>query len=103
MPIPVILPDLGAEDAVVRVSCWLVEPGEAVDVGDRLVEVLLPGITCDVAAPAGGVLSAVDQPAGCEVAPGEVLGWIEPDSEPDAEPGREDGGSRMEDGEEDER
>lgn len=50
MKTPLTLPDLGAGDEELRVSCWLVDLGDAVDEGDRVIEILLDGITFDVLA-----------------------------------------------------
>lgn len=75
---PIVVPELGAEGAPIRISTWLVDPGQAVLEGDRVVELLLPGMTFDVAAPAAGVLARVEKVEQTLVAPGDVLGWIEP-------------------------
>lgn len=74
----VTTPDLGSSEPV-RVSGWLVETGETVRAGDRLVELLMPGVTYDVPSPATGRLVRVDAVAGSRVRPGEVLGSIEID------------------------
>ncbi len=75
--VPIALPDLGAEDAMV-VTNWYAQPGESVDAGERVVEVLLPGVTFDVAAPVSGILTAIERGADARVRPGDVLGWIQP-------------------------
>jgi pyruvate/2-oxoglutarate dehydrogenase complex dihydrolipoamide acyltransferase (E2) component len=71
----ILLPELGADPAVV--SVWYADPGEAVYEGDRLVEILVGGATFDVAAPATGrligKLALPDDP----VLPGQVLGVME--------------------------
>jgi pyruvate/2-oxoglutarate dehydrogenase complex dihydrolipoamide acyltransferase (E2) component len=77
MTAAIVLPDLGAGDDAIRVGCWLVEPGESVCEGDRLIELLLPGMTFDVAAPVSGVLARIECPFDATVRPGTVLGWIE--------------------------
>lgn len=74
--VPIRLPDLGLEDAPARVSTWLTEPGESVLAGDRVVEVLVPGMTFDVAAPASGTLESVVRPADSLVFAGDILGMI---------------------------
>jgi pyruvate/2-oxoglutarate dehydrogenase complex dihydrolipoamide acyltransferase (E2) component len=76
----VLTPDLGCAEPV-RVSAWLVEVGETVREGDRLVELLLPGVTYDVAAPATGRLVEVRSPLNATVATGNVLGEIEVDDD----------------------
>jgi pyruvate/2-oxoglutarate dehydrogenase complex dihydrolipoamide acyltransferase (E2) component len=71
----ILLPELGAEPAVV--SVWFADPGEAVYQGDRLVEILVGGATFDVSSPATGrligKLALPDDP----VLPGQVLGVVE--------------------------
>lgn len=74
--VPVRLPELGADEPV-RISCWLVEAGDAVDAGDRLVELLVSGMTFDVPAPAAGVLQRIEKGFDAVVQTGDVLGWIE--------------------------
>jgi len=86
----VVLPELDTQGEPIRISCWLVEAGEAVETGDRLVEVLLRGVTFDVSAPVSGVLAAIDKPFDTQVVPGDILGWIETsrkdaDSSPEAQ------------------
>ena len=85
MPTPIPLPDLGAGDETVRVSCWLVDPGEVVVAGDRVVEVFIKGITFDVAAPVSGILSGIEKSIDARIVSGDILGWIEPGNgdEPD--------------------
>ena len=77
MPSPIVLPELGAGSGEVRVSGWLVERGDAVEAGDRVVEVLLRGITFVVSVSESGILSHVDKERGALVSPGDLLGWIE--------------------------
>jgi pyruvate/2-oxoglutarate dehydrogenase complex dihydrolipoamide acyltransferase (E2) component len=79
MPTPIVLPDLGA--APVRLSLWFAEPGDEVFEGERLVEVLAPGATFDVPAPATGRL--VERRAWPRdlLVPGQVLGMMEESSQ----------------------
>jgi pyruvate/2-oxoglutarate dehydrogenase complex dihydrolipoamide acyltransferase (E2) component len=79
---PVLLPDLGTRDEPVRISTWLVDPGETVEAGDRIVELLVQGITFDVAAPQSGVLMRIDKAFDVTVGPGDVLGWIDEEHRP---------------------
>ncbi len=76
MSSPIILPELTEAEAEIRVGSWFVEPGWFVEEGDRVVEVLLSGITFDVTSPVTGVLERIDLPIDAVVAPGDVLGWI---------------------------
>lgn len=73
--VPITLPDVGG-DAVL--SVWYVRPGEPVYEGDRVAEVLLPGVTVDVHAPAAGTLAGRAALPGDRVRPGDTLGTIRP-------------------------
>ncbi|MEX2286248.1 MAG: lipoyl domain-containing protein [Planctomycetaceae bacterium] len=77
MPTPIVLPELGAGDAVVSVSSWFVAVGERVEAGDWVVEVQLPGTTFDVSAPIAGVVARKEKLVGATIRTGEVLGWLE--------------------------
>jgi 2-oxoglutarate dehydrogenase E2 component (dihydrolipoamide succinyltransferase) len=81
MRTPLTLPDLGVRDEELRVSCWLVDLGDAVDEGDRIIEILLDGITFDVLAERSGILARIDRPLDSVVRTGDVLGWLESDEE----------------------
>ena len=92
MPIAIILPELGTEYELapgeqtggkVRVSAWLVDLGDSVETGERIVEVLVRGMTFDVAAPASGILSGILKPLDAVVTTGDTLGWIESVNEDD--------------------
>lgn len=74
-PVIVRSPDLGATSPL-RVSAWLASEGETVRAGDRLVELLLPGLTYDVPAPIEGRLVEIRAASDSYVGPGEVLGKI---------------------------
>ena len=76
---PITVPELGSGSESVRVSAWLVEVGQTVIAGDRVVEVLVPGVTCDIEAARTGELVEVTRPVDAVVAPGDVLGWIATD------------------------
>ena len=80
METPIVLPNLGADDEPIRVSCWLVDPGDVVESSDRVVEVMIQGITFDVAVPVAGVVSRIEKPFDSVVAPGDILGWIQPNA-----------------------
>ncbi len=77
MPVPITAADLGSDR--VRVSLWYVRPGEHVYEGDRVVELLLPGATFDVASPATGVVAECLALTGDPVEIGTVLGTIHPE------------------------
>lgn len=73
--VPIALPDLGTARA--RLSLWYVLPGERVFEGDRVAEVLIPGATFDVPAPATGVLAERIALPNDVLGTGQVLGVIE--------------------------
>jgi pyruvate/2-oxoglutarate dehydrogenase complex dihydrolipoamide acyltransferase (E2) component len=73
---PIMLPDIGCGDQPLRVSAWLIEPGHAVVAGDRVVEVLIPGMTFDVSAVQTGELIEISRDVDSLVSPGDILGWI---------------------------
>ncbi len=75
--LPVTIPDVGAAGLPMRLSAWFVEPGDAVDLGDSLCEVLITGVTCDVTAACAGRLARIDKGLDAPVAPGTVVAWIE--------------------------
>ena len=74
---PIALPDLGANEQPIRVSTWLTQIGEEVIAGEAIVEVLLKGITFDVAAPVSGQLRRIDRFENDAIRAGDVLGWLE--------------------------
>ena len=74
---PITLPNLGANDQPIRVSTWLTQIGEEVVAGEAIVEVLLKGITFDVAAPVSGQLRRIDRFENDVVVTDDVLGWLE--------------------------
>lgn len=80
--IEIRVPDLGlAPEDKISVSCWLVQAGDQVIEGDRLVELAIGEMTFDIASPASGrlvgLLAETDEP----VAIGAVVGVIEPESD----------------------
>ena len=80
--VPITLPELGSPRPVL--SLWYVGPGERVYEGDRVAEVLIPGATFDVAAPATGIVVERLARPNDPLAVGQVLGTIDPD--PDDSP-----------------
>ena len=78
MPTPIIVPLLGKGNRRLTVSLWLARVGEEVAAGDRVVELLMPGVTFDVESHCAGTVIACECQAGVEVEEGTVLGWIEP-------------------------
>lgn len=76
--IPVVIPDLGTAGAAVSVSAWFVEVGDSVEVGEPILEVLIPGVTCDVCSPASGRIDRLVSAIDARVMPGDVVAWLVP-------------------------
>lgn len=88
MLVPLLVPELGTATGELRLSTWLVSLGEEVIAGDRIVEVLIPGMTFDISAPISGRLVRQEKQADMPITAGDRLGWIEPTDEtilPDGE------------------
>ena len=73
---PLILPDLGLTDILVRTSLWLVPRGSFVREGDRVLEVLAGEVTFDVVSPATGVLFEQSTEEDEIVLEGQILGHV---------------------------
>ena len=73
------LPELGLPQVTPTVSVWLVEQGDEVTVGDRLLEVLCGSVTVDLPAPANGVLVEVCVEEDEPLSVGQLLAVIESD------------------------
>src|SRR3954449_8508000 len=76
MPANVVVPEVGESIVDARVAKWLKKEGDAVNVGEPLVELETDKIDLEVAAPQGGVLRRIAHPDGADVKVGEVLGVI---------------------------
>jgi 2-oxoglutarate dehydrogenase E2 component (dihydrolipoamide succinyltransferase) len=77
MPANVVVPEVGESIVDARVAKWLKKEGDAVNVGDALVELETDKIDLEVAAPQTGVLSKITHGNGDDVKVGEVLGVID--------------------------
>lgn len=75
------LPDLGVGDETVRVSGWLVDRGDLIIKGDRVVEVMISGVTFDVESSQSGRLLEITRSVDSVVSCGEVLGWMDSSDE----------------------
>src|SRR6266571_2886729 len=87
MPFELKLPDIGegiAEGEIVR---WLVEPGERVDEGQPLVEVMTDKASVEIPAPRSGVIAALLAEAGQVVPVGTAIVSIAVDGESPAAAG----------------
>src|SRR3954463_13658515 len=77
MPANVVVPEVGESIVDARVAKWLKKEGDAVNVGEPLVELETDKIDLEVAAPQAGVLSRIAHGDGADVKVGEVLGVID--------------------------
>lgn len=81
MAIPICVPLLEPRDRPVRVGTWLVEIGQHVESGDRVVELELTGMVYVVSAESSGRIESIEQQQGSSVEKGEILAWIAADDE----------------------
>ena len=77
MPANVVVPEVGESIVDARVAKWLKKEGDAVNVGDALVELETDKIDLEVAAPQAGVLGKITHGDGADVKVGDVIGVIE--------------------------
>lgn len=75
--VAVALPALGTAGEAVFVSAWFVEPGDSVEAGEPILEVVTAGITCDVCSPAAGRISRLTKEIDAPVLAGDVVAWVE--------------------------
>ncbi len=80
MKTSIVLPDLGAGDQQVRLAQWLVETGDGVIEGDRVVEVLVGGVLFHVAAPTDGIVTRMIDNKDAILAPAATLGFVKTQS-----------------------
>lgn len=81
MLIPLLVPDVGASSEELRLCTWLVNLGEEIIEGDRIVELIIPGMTFDISSPVSGRVVRQERHPESIVKPGDRLGWIEPFAE----------------------
>ena len=77
MRVAISVPDYGPSAAPAKVGAWLADVGDDVAVGDRVVELLLPGLVWNVELPADGRLGEPLLMMGTVVFPGDILGWVD--------------------------
>ncbi len=77
MPSNIVVPEVGESIVDARVARWLRKEGDAVSIGDPLVELETDKVDLEVAATQAGVLTRIDRKDGEDVKVGEVLGVIE--------------------------
>jgi 2-oxoglutarate dehydrogenase E2 component (dihydrolipoamide succinyltransferase) len=77
MAVNIVVPEMGESIVDARVAKWLKNEGDAVAVGEPLVELETDKVDVEVSAPQAGVLSAIVHKKGADVKIGDVLGTIE--------------------------
>ncbi len=77
MPSNIVVPEVGESIVDARVAKWLRKEGDAVAIGDPLVELETDKVDLEVAASQAGVLARIDRKDGDDVKVGEVLGVID--------------------------
>jgi 2-oxoglutarate dehydrogenase E2 component (dihydrolipoamide succinyltransferase) len=77
MPVEVRVPILGESVVEATVGAWLKQEGDAVEVGEPLVQLETEKVNVDVAADASGVLGPISAHEGDTVHPGDILASIE--------------------------
>ena len=73
----IILPELGDGITKATIACWHAQPGDQVQAGDDIVEVVTDKATFCVESPVAGKLRSIAVAQGKESAVGSVLGIIE--------------------------
>ncbi|MCS7269531.1 MAG: lipoyl domain-containing protein [Gemmataceae bacterium] len=73
--VPIVVPDLGTPQMVL--SVWYARPGEIVYAGERVAEILIPGATVDIPAPADGVLAQQCYSVQQKLQTGNILGYLD--------------------------
>src|SRR5690242_16495019 len=77
MSINIVVPEMGESIVDARVAKWLKNEGEAVQVGEALVELETDKVDVEVSAPKAGVLAKIAHGKGDDVKIGDVLGTIQ--------------------------
>jgi 2-oxoglutarate dehydrogenase E2 component (dihydrolipoamide succinyltransferase) len=76
MPVNIVVPEMGESIVDARIARWLKKEGEAVAVGEPLVELETDKVDVEVNAPQNGVLEQIAHAEGADVKIGDVLGTI---------------------------
>ena len=84
MSVNIVVPEMGESIVDARVARWLKNEGDAVAVGEPLVELETDKVDVEVAAPHNGVLEKIAHAAGADVKIGEVLGTVKEGAAPAA-------------------
>ena len=70
------LPNLGVDDLPIVATTWMVELGEEVTEGDRMLEVVAGSVSVDLPAPASGILAEVWVEEDEQVQTGQLLAVV---------------------------
>lgn len=76
MSVNIVVPEMGESVVDARVRRWLKQAGDAVTVGEALVELETDKVDVEVSASKSGVLESIAHPEGADVKIGDVLGVI---------------------------
>ncbi|MXZ23696.1 MAG: 2-oxo acid dehydrogenase subunit E2 [Caldilineaceae bacterium SB0665_bin_21] len=76
MPHEVIMPVLGMNQDTGTLLRWLRQEGDAVTVGDPVMEIATDKITVEIESPADGVLAGLSAAEGEEVPVGRAVAWV---------------------------
>ena len=72
----ITVPELGESIVEATVGSWLKQPGDAVSIGDPVVELETEKVNMEIVATVGGRLASILRQEGETVAIGDVLGVI---------------------------
>ena len=76
MSVEIRVPELGESIVDAVIATWLKQEGDAINVGDALVELETDKVNVEVSAQQSGVLQKIVKKEGDEVAVGDVIGMI---------------------------
>ena len=76
MSVNIVVPEMGESIVDARIARWLKKEGDAVAVGEPLVELETDKVDVEVNAPQSGVLKQIAHAEGADVKIGDVLGTI---------------------------
>ena len=77
MPVKIMVPEMGESVVDARVRRWLKQAGDAVTVGEPLVELETDKVDVEVSASKSGVLATIAHAEGADVKIGDTLGTID--------------------------
>jgi len=77
MSVKIVVPEMGESVVDARVRRWLKQAGDAVVVGEPLVELETDKVDVEVSASKSGVLASIAHPEGADVKIGDTLGTID--------------------------